>query len=405
MISHLFTRVLPVPLPRSTEDPTTAPKGCFWATGAGHPTRFVRAETRAAIISSIRTLARHFVVATLGLPTTREADGVRLVTLAAMSAIADATARIAAANAPLSAAGAHLAGTAKGPTFPFGVDVYGLLRLELSHLLLLDPAVLCTRTQVLDYFYAQSLWLRIDHRLFDWSSTVAAGTANSAMGIGIGDRLFVQQLCLHTGLPSNGGGADGVGTTECGRMISGEAPELLDMFAEIGHLRDIFFYVKLLLSPTRAALPEPKPWHPSDATLTWSYPSDSRGFEVRAFGRLLRCASATPDSRPLVGAMAAASSSGGGAAARAAAAAEAVAAALASGLSFVQRLMRGQDPPRAPPSLADASALLRASGCLAKGDTEGDVRSEDEVSPGNRFKWCPIELEDTAGNASRRSEI
>lgn len=122
------------------------------------------------------------------------------------------------------------------------------------------------------------------------------------------------------------------------------------MAPDLRVLRDAVFYFRLMMCPARGALPEPRAWRPRDGVLRWTFLSEAKGFEVRAFGgRPLRVAPPTASS-------AAVAERGG------------------SMLSYMQRLWRREEAPRAPPSNADASALLRAAGCEG-----GGVASEEDV--------------------------
>ena len=84
-----------------------------------------------------------------------------------------------------------------------------------------------------------------------------------------------------------------------GEYITGQAPEILDMYPELGYYRDIVFNFKYLMAPYAEALPEIKQWMPIEAMLLWKYKEtkeDSQKakgvlgwFQVRGFGKKLNC--------------------------------------------------------------------------------------------------------------------
>ena len=173
---------MPLPLPRTSSG--APPPGCFWAPPADAP---VRSETRSAILASLRKLARHFAVASLALPPTRELDALRVLTSAAIAAVADAAFRLPTANAPPSAAAEHYAGRAGGPTAPFGFDGLRQLRAESSAMLLSEAALLRCRARLLDYFAAMNEWLTPATSLLSLGPEPGSGAASS-MALGEGPR-------------------------------------------------------------------------------------------------------------------------------------------------------------------------------------------------------------------------
>ena len=86
LIQHLFTRVLPLPLP--LRHPRR--KGqCFW----GATDRTMRRETQSDLLRLLRSVAQHFAAASLSLRATRDFDASRILTMAALSAVSDAVMR------------------------------------------------------------------------------------------------------------------------------------------------------------------------------------------------------------------------------------------------------------------------------------------------------------------------
>ena len=123
LISHFFTRVLPMPLPLGHPD---RKKSCFWAGSS----RKLRYETQANLIRQLDCVTRHYTAAAFSLRTSRAADSRRLLTMGAIVAVTDAALRIAACDTP-SKLSLHYAGNAEALNFdgpkeilrPYGVDM------------------------------------------------------------------------------------------------------------------------------------------------------------------------------------------------------------------------------------------------------------------------------------------
>ena len=114
----------------------------------------------------------------------------RMLTLAAMAAIADATLRLTAADAP-SALSLHFSGKAQGTPHGFALHMHHFER-ESERGQLLQPHLAAIRTQLLDYFRATTARVPDDHLLFKFEHSLALGSA---------DRLLMWQLSLHLGFP------------------------------------------------------------------------------------------------------------------------------------------------------------------------------------------------------------
>jgi hypothetical protein len=84
MIQHLFTRVIPLPLPLTHPD---RDKQCFWH---AQP---MRHETQADVLRLLDGLCKHFATASLSVKSTRSSDAVRIITFSCMATICDATLR------------------------------------------------------------------------------------------------------------------------------------------------------------------------------------------------------------------------------------------------------------------------------------------------------------------------
>ena len=144
LVSHLFLRVLPIPLPRRRVAEGKAT--CFWQTHAPSLTH----DTQAEILRWLSLLCRHFAAASLALPLSASSDAARTLTFGAMAAVADAVVRIAACDAP-SQFSLHYSGAAEGPAAPFALEMRHFER-ESARAQLLQPQYAAARTMLLDYF-------------------------------------------------------------------------------------------------------------------------------------------------------------------------------------------------------------------------------------------------------------
>jgi hypothetical protein len=236
----------------------------------------------------------------------------------------------------------HYAGCAGGPSSgrPFGLEL-GCFALESETLQLPDADCAAARSQLLDYFHhSHKLYRGREVFRFEradglkWgaepgeeraaaAAAAAGGGGQQAAAAAVqsmaqfvtgdrgsgGTRALLEQLCV-------GGGFDDA-RSQLGRALTGECAELLDAFPELGHLRDIAFYFKLLQAPARERLPEARAWSAADARLSWRYEPGSAGglmekpalrrLVVSGFGRDELLPEALPD-----GAVAAAAGEGGG---------------------------------------------------------------------------------------------
>lgn len=77
LVQHVFTHVLPLPLPNNHPDKKTK---CFWASNE----KGMRYETQVDILRLLEMVARHFSAASLSLRITRSFDAVRVITMACM---------------------------------------------------------------------------------------------------------------------------------------------------------------------------------------------------------------------------------------------------------------------------------------------------------------------------------
>eukprot|EP00667_Euglena_gracilis_P000067 EG_transcript_67 len=256
LVQHLFLRVLPVPLPHGHPDKA---KRCFWAAA---PMRYA---DQADLLRLLGLVARHYSAAVFSLRVTRSFDAVRILTMACLAAITDAVLRVRACDVP-SLFCLHYAGQAEGPVQPFGFDV-GNFAVESEYLRFASPELNTVRTQVLDYFTQQRPALvPDDHVLFNFEY---------GMQLGPVARQLLNQLCLDTGFPRS--------EDLFALYFTGEKPELLLNFPEMGYIRDILFLFKTLMVPSSDALPPVDQWTPMDARLDWRYNAKEKVLVVTAF--------------------------------------------------------------------------------------------------------------------------
>ena len=138
MVTHLFTQVLPIPLPEEDEK-------CFWR-------QDILQETQGALLHSLSLIARHFAAACCALRATRSFDASRTVTFAAIAAVSDVVLRAIATDKP-SEVSLHYSGYANGPVLPFGFDI-GDFAVESENLTMIDPYLAIARVQILEYFHS-----------------------------------------------------------------------------------------------------------------------------------------------------------------------------------------------------------------------------------------------------------
>ena len=264
LISHLFTRVIPLPLAVGHPDRN---RTCFWHA------QDMRYETQQDFLALLAMLSRHFATTALSVKITRSGDAIRMLTFACMATVADAVMRKIACDIP-SQVSLHYSGRAKGPVKPFAFDM-GNFAEESEFLKFSTPEGTAARAQVLDYFYQLKRHTREDHLMFRFD------VSNECS---YGDKLFIDQLCVQLGFAR-------------GRekeYITGVDRNMLDHYPELGHFRDLVFLFKLVMVPTTDQLPELKPWNAEDVALNWSVKEASKTppqgmYVVRAFDRELTC--------------------------------------------------------------------------------------------------------------------
>ena len=320
LIQHLFVRVIPLPLPITHPNWQTK---CFWRSQS------MRYETQADLLRMLNLLCRHYATATLSIKLTRAGDAARILVFACMAAVCDAVLRKVACDIP-SQSSLHYSGEAAGPVEPFGFEI-SQFAAESEYLQFNTPEMSSARTQVLDYFVQLKLIVHDDHVMFRFDRGSECGSAETR---------FMNQICVQMGF-------------ELGRedeFITGELPDILEIYPEIGFFRDLLFMFKLTMVPTSDALPELRAWTPADARLLWT--TNKGVFTVTGFNKKLDCT--VPELPPEEGASHAAVAAGGG---------------RKGGMfSGLLRILGLKKIPRASPSKANPSVLAGE-----RVDTEDDV--------------------------------
>lgn len=333
LLQHLFTRVIPLPLPL---DHPEREMQCFWAS------RPIRYETQADILRLLHGLTQQYAAAALSLRVSRSFDATRIFTMACIATIADVVVRRTACDIP-SDFSMHYGGAAAGPSAPFRFEVGRFAKLS-EQLCFTSPALATARTLVMDYHDALARIVPAADRgriifQFDRSMDVGASAAES------GDYRIMEQLCLQLGFPRAGGAPGGDPAAAAQRQLqlaqylAGVSPALVACFPMLPLFRDIVFNFKALTVPSGAALPPIRRWLPEDAQLHWSVTPAT----PKAPARLLVYGFGTPLDAACLG-DAAARDAGDAAAA-------------AKPTSIFARLFGGGGNSRSTPSAADPSNL------------------------------------------------
>ena len=183
LLSHLFIRVIPLPLPLGREDRKLQ---CFWA----KTSKPITHDTQAEILRWLSLLSRHFAAASLSIPLVPTADATRMLVFASITAIADAVLRKVASDVP-SALSLHYSGDADGPGLPFALEM-AHFEVESERSQLPAPHLAAGRTMLLDYFRSCALAVPAEQHIFRFERS---------MDMGAGERALLSQLCLQLAFP------------------------------------------------------------------------------------------------------------------------------------------------------------------------------------------------------------
>ncbi|KAH8066222.1 hypothetical protein JL722_639 [Aureococcus anophagefferens] len=266
LLTHVFTRVLPVPRPRGALADRARP--CLWA-----DEDILYGQQLDGLIL-LQRLVEHFAAAAFSINSTRAADGSRTVVPAVAAAVADALARRAALDEP-SYLSLTLSGAA-GRSLGFGISA-GPLALQSATIEAHDPHLSVARTSVLDYFAAQ------------------AGLEKT--------------MCWDMGQSRAAANLDGMLRSLCDELAWNPSPSILPYYATAPNLllakncpewacyRDVAFYFKYFMNTSAAAFPaapaSDDAYTQRMAHLSWSYDEAQHRFVVAAFSKSLACASSS----------------------------------------------------------------------------------------------------------------
>lgn len=279
LIQHLFTSVLPVPLPCTHSQRDTL---CLWR---AEPMRY---ERQIEMLRLMRLICRHYTTCAMSLKITRSFDAARILTMACMASMADVLVRTRACDTP-SLLSLHMDGRAP-PTDAFAQSPFGIamgpFAKQSEYMKFTSPLLVCARTNVLDYFLAQAALIQEDHFIFAFEKDMSVGNVTR----------LVSQVCWEIGFPLH---------SDLGRYVTGERRELLLNYPELLYYRDIVFTFKFMMTPTNKALPPIQTWSQNDADLVWKLRVQSSTaeleaasqdqFEVQAFGQALICSEGLTD--------------------------------------------------------------------------------------------------------------
>jgi hypothetical protein len=242
---------------------------CFWL-------QDLRYETKADLMRHLYLITRHFAAVAFTLQENRETDAVRVVVAGALAAVMDALIRRSVgflesqspSDEQLNASqiSLHYSGAASGPGTAFGLDPGTFAEIS-ETLLFVAPEYSALRALVLDYFHSIRQTLDDSHVIFQFDRSMACSE---------GDRTFVEQVGLSLGVE----GAH----REAPMLITGERPDLIELFLEFAWFRDVVFLWKMLLLPTGVECKKGL-WRASDSILQWSWKKDK--FVVNGFDTAL----------------------------------------------------------------------------------------------------------------------
>ncbi|KAJ1607845.1 putative EF hand domain-containing protein [Cryptosporidium canis] len=222
----------------------------------------------------------------------------RLIVAAAISCIADNVARCLPSDfrSPLSV---HLTGRHQGPKNWFYVDLLNFQEIT-DFGVYTDPSTVVVRSMVLDYFDStqhgrpeETLRFVPMFAFEDKPGTLDEGTVELLMQI---STEFGFPNLLHQARDDQ----RKTRTFSIPLFFTGESREMAEVAPEFYSLRDIFFYLKLVITLNPENHPEITSWSPANSFLSWTYNSNKDSYHVRGFDKMLECnyvPSRGPDSK------------------------------------------------------------------------------------------------------------
>jgi len=173
LVRHLFTRVLPLPLP---VDHPKRDSWCFWAKESGN----MRFATQIELMRLLSAIAAEYAAVSLSIYSSNSFDATRMLVMGCIACIADAVLRVQACDAP-SIVSQQYSGLAPSPGLPFTLDI-GDYAQESEAALFAAPDLAIARSQVLDYFHSQKALVKDDwHTIFRFHRGTQVGIGHSGV--------------------------------------------------------------------------------------------------------------------------------------------------------------------------------------------------------------------------------
>eukprot|EP01060_Flectonema_neradi_P013755 TRINITY_DN2047_c2_g1_i1.p1 TRINITY_DN2047_c2_g1~~TRINITY_DN2047_c2_g1_i1.p1 ORF type:complete len:4005 (+),score=760.52 TRINITY_DN2047_c2_g1_i1:105-12119(+) len=248
LIAHLFTRVIPVPLPLNVSRDK-----CFWRR------QDFRYETQQTLLQQLDSLSRSFTAVSLTQREKRDLD-CRIIVSYAIQTLTDCIGRICATDTP-SLLSLHFSGNVpicKGSKHMAPVLPYCLAHDEFvkktDDIILFWPEMTNTRTLILDYWKYMESYIQRDHVIFGFRDC----------NVTEAEHRFINQLSL-----ASGHGAIGGKDMLQALVGSGSQAWLVAVCPEFACLRDITFRTLMLFSHLQNSLPSANKYLNTHAFLTW----------------------------------------------------------------------------------------------------------------------------------------
>ncbi|KAH8582661.1 very large low complexity [Cryptosporidium sp. chipmunk genotype I] len=281
LIQHVFQDLIPIPLPWTHPQKK---ERCFWSFCQPQLLR----SQQVRILELLNSSMRHFLASSFSIGFNHKIPQFdRLIVAGAISSIADNIARSFPFDfkSPLSI---HLTGRHQGPKNWFYVDLINFQEIT-DFGVYTDPSTVTVRSMVLDYFHSthyynsdENLRLVPVFSFEDKPGTLDEGTLELLM-----------QISTEFGFPSHLSlvkeDQRKMKTFSIPLFFTGETREMMDIVPEFYSLRDIFFYLKFVITLSFENHPETLNWNPASSFLLWSYNSAKDSYQVRGFDKNLEC--------------------------------------------------------------------------------------------------------------------
>jgi hypothetical protein len=220
LLSQLFVEVLPTPLgPKSR----AAGKPCIWNAE-------IKYGQQLHIMKRLWNCVEFFMWASFSCKTGKEFDAQRIITIGSIAAISDAVIRLAAVDFP-SVISQHLRGYRRKPPF---VITPGKMASQTETSIIIYPQVVERRAAVLDYHNELCEDVPQTNVMWPWEDKMDFCKAT---------QLFLRQLCLVEGLPTN------TIMAYFGNETEGVKSTLKRYWPEYHYHRDIYMVFKWMMAP------------------------------------------------------------------------------------------------------------------------------------------------------------